>query len=57
MKRYTIHKKPERSGRHKHLRLVNRRFKNGFRSAKPYSGAGSHGTKIRSSEGARAMET
>lgn len=37
-KRYTLHKKPERSGRHKHLRLVQQRFKNGFRCSAPYKG-------------------
>jgi len=56
MKRYTILKKPERSGRHKHLRLVQRRFKNGFRMARPYSGPGSHGTKV-SSETKNAKST
>jgi len=37
-KRYCIKKNPERSGRCKHLRLVNQRFKHGFRCAPPYAG-------------------
>lgn len=37
-KRYCLKKKPEREGRCKHLRLVNRRFKNGFRASPPYAG-------------------
>lgn len=37
-KRYCLKKKPEREGRCKHLKLVNRRFKHGFRSSAPYAG-------------------
>jgi hypothetical protein len=37
-KRYCIKKNPERSGRCKHLRLVQRRFKHGFRTNPPYAG-------------------
>lgn len=37
-KRYCIKKKPQGTGRCKHLRLVNRRFKHGFRCAAPYAG-------------------
>ena len=39
-KRYCLRKNPERQGRCKHLRLVNRRFKHGFRSNPPYVGPG-----------------
>ena len=39
-KRYCLRKNPERSGRCKHLRLVNRRFKHGFRTSPPYAGPG-----------------
>ena len=45
-KRYCIKKNPERTGRCKHLRLVNRRFKHGFRCAPPYTGpADAHGAQ------------
>jgi len=37
-KRYCLKKNPERKGRCKHLRLVNRRFKHGFRTNPPYVG-------------------
>ena len=35
-KRYCLKKNPERQGRCKHLRLVQRRFKHGFRTNPPY---------------------
>ena len=37
-KRYCLKKKPEREGRCKHLREVNRRFKHGFRCNAPWAG-------------------